>query len=409
VRLVADENIIGLEALPPALEVVPVRGRDLSQEQLVGADALWVRSVTPVTDALLAAGSLRFVGTATAGTEHVDLDALARRDIAFSAAAGSNAMAVVEYVLSAIATLGEPWETLEAGGRLGVLGYGNVGRRLVAFASAMGWKVVVCDPWVDAREPGGRAGATVDAVLECDVISLHTSLHDRSPWPSRHLIDSAALSRLGAHQWLINASRGGVMDHRALRAYLDRGTCAQLVLDVWEGEPDIDWSLLDAPSLHLATPHIAGYSVDAKAEATQRLLDTMTALPYFASARGPIAWDQVLDRAPDQAVVGSGNLASGGEEGAPESEVRRLFATTYDICGDDRRFRDLRREGDPAARAKGFDRLRRNYPLRRELSVLYKASTELPEGLRSERTDRVLGALQAARSVSEQQCYIAST
>ncbi len=286
IRLLADENIVGLSQLPTdEVTVTAVPGRQLSRSQLVGFDALWVRSVTRVDEALLAGSSLRFVGTATAGVEHIDQAALKDRGIAFAAAPGSNANAVVEYVLAAMAQLGDPWERLEQGAVLGVVGYGEVGRRLVAFARAMGWSVKVHDPWYrraiehsvsegEAGRPGSDAGfCSLDELLEATVISLHSSLHKREPWPSYHLLDARALGKLSCGQWLINAARGPVIDNAALLTHL-RGTDAvNCVLDVWEGEPVFEAKLLAQPALRLATPHIAGYSWDAKWQATRMLYD----------------------------------------------------------------------------------------------------------------------------------------
>jgi erythronate-4-phosphate dehydrogenase len=354
-RLVADENMLGLDALPASIDVRAVPGRSIDQEMLRDADALWVRSVTRVDEALVRDTPLRFVGSATAGLEHVDQLALAARGISFAAAPGANAMAVVEYVVAALAHLREPWERLARGGCLGIVGHGHVGRRLAAFARAMGWRHLVYDPPLAAQGKTGHGDVDLDAILSCNVISLHCSLHDTPPWPSRHLIDARALERLTRGQWLINASRGEVLDTGALRDCLSGGTAARFVLDVWEGEPAIDPSIVASPAVQLATPHIAGYSWDAKWKATHMLLEAMQVQGLAQAERGR------EPRAVGEPPVGWPAHARGAAE---------LFGPVYDIGADDARLRMVLANPSAGERAEGFDRLRRNYPLRREVSRL---------------------------------------
>jgi erythronate-4-phosphate dehydrogenase len=352
-RLVCDENIVGLEALADRCELVTAAGRAIGAQLLRDADALWVRSVTRVDATLLAGSSLRFVGTATAGVEHIDRAVLAQRHIPFAAAPGANANAVVEYVLAALAELAEPWRRLDQGGRLGIVGYGHVGRLLARVATGLGWRVRVSDPWVEAGGEAVPGTAALADILDCDVISLHCSLHDRAPWPSRHLIDGPALARLRGEQWLINAARGAVVDNAALLLRCAAPSPPQLVLDVWEGEPEFDLRLLAYPALRLATPHIAGYSWDAKWQATQ-----------------------MLRRATEKA----GLLPPQPEPGAPAADALRLpadadtqalaaalLAQRYRVSDDDRAFREMARSVPASARGNGFDALRRDYRKRREL------------------------------------------
>jgi erythronate-4-phosphate dehydrogenase len=389
-RLLADENMVGLDALPAEVEVRTLPGRSIDAAALRGVDALWVRSVTRVDRELLRGSRLRFVGTATAGVEHVDRDLLCSEGIAFSAAPGANAMAVVEYVLAACLALAEPWQCLERGGRLGIVGFGHVGRRLARFGTAMGWRVAVCDPWLQesAREAGAHAADFADLaeVLRCDVISLHCSLHGRAPWPSLHLLDAARLASLDSGQWLINASRGAVVDNAALLRRLGEGAAPSVVLDVFEGEPDLDARLLGCDDVRLVTPHIAGYSWDAKWAATQRLWQAM-------AGSGLVDADVTLsDPSPAPAALS-------GEWSVRTVTPVELLLPVYDPRRDDAK---LRRQFATAGAARGraFDRLRRDYPLRRELSALLDAALAasemnvpgLPHGV-----ERFASALLAAR------------
>lgn len=353
IRLLADENMVGLKALEsPGLRIRTLPGRAMERSAMKDVDALWVRSVTPVTAQLLADSPVRFVGTATAGTEHVDVAWLRDNGIVFSAAPGSNANAVVEYVLAALLETGA-WRTLEAGGSLGIVGCGHVGRRLANVALRLGWRIVVSDPPLAAAVSSDELipmHGTLADVLACDVISLHCALEREGEWPSHHLIGVEALEQLESHQVLINASRGAVLDNAALYARLAAGQGPDLVLDVWEGEPAFDVRLLDFAQVRIATPHIAGYSFDARHQATLMLYDRLGAQypelpPYLAQNSNDTSTLDV----------------------SVEDDARTLLRRCYRIEDDDQRFRGLQ-SMSANDRAQGFDRLRKEYPLRRELA-----------------------------------------
>lgn len=376
IRLLADENIVGLERLSsPELEIVTAPGRSLSAEQLIGFDALWVRSVTTVDEMLLSHSKLRFVGTATAGKEHVNQQALARRNITFASAPGANANAVVEYVLAALAEFQTPWKALDNGETLGIVGYGYVGRQLAKVARVLGWRVCVYDPWLDSgNADSANSGdsmaqwATLQEVLRCRVISLHCDLHRRAPWPSYHLIDGGVLAHLDESQWIVNASRGSVVDNAALLKRLRLPSPPACVLDVWEGEPAVNTALLDCPSLLLATPHIAGYSWDSKWQATQML--------YAAMAEEGLVSKQIADAADALEALELSEQNSAGVMSAATAFIQQR----YRIRNDDQQLRALQHLSKPA-RAKGFDDLRRDYPVRREVrgsTLRYRTGVSKP-------------------------------
>ncbi|WP_439106796.1 4-phosphoerythronate dehydrogenase [Congregibacter sp.] len=351
IRILADENMVGLDLLPSdELEIQTLPGRNISPGDLEGVDVLWVRSVTQVTRSLVQNSQLRFVGTATAGLEHIDEEALQEQGIAFAAAPGANANSVVEYVLAALAELRTPWECLERGETLGVVGYGAVGSLLATVAKTLGWSVKVCDPWLESRQAGGD-WVSLAEVLKCRVISLHCSLHANKPWPSYHLIDASALAGLDGSQWLINAARGAVIDDAALLEHLQRENPVNCVLDVWEGEPHCDLALLSAPSLKIATAHIAGYSWDAKWQATCRLYQRLIDAGLVSTA---ISTDS----------AGASTLKP--VEGRGVDFVRDLVRQRYAIWDDDALFRGLAKLAEEE-QASGFDSLRKHYRVRREL------------------------------------------
>ena len=388
IRLVADEGIAGLEALPgDAIQLTRAAGREIAPPLLAEADALWVRSVTPVGAGLLRDSPLRFVGTATAGVEHIDRAYLHARSIAFAAAPGANANAVVEYVLAALLALDRPWADLERGEVLGIVGMGAVGRRLAAVARRLGWRVRCCDPYL-----GGRAGDALDglvlepfaALLGSRVLSLHPSLLVDGRWPSHHLIDESALAQLRAPQTLINTARGSVVDNRALWRRLQAPDAPTVALDVWEDEPRFHGRLLTCEALRIATPHIAGYSAPARLNATRMLYEAMLgAMPGAALGAGLRG-----------AAAPRGGLAAAGEcppiaPAARPLTPAQLMRAVYDIARDDRRLRGLRHL-EPGRRGAGFDGLRRNYPRRAELA----RSRPAPGGALTAAAERLCAALR---------------
>jgi len=379
VHILADENIPAVEHYAGASATVTrFSGRRLSRAQLAGVDALLVRSVTRVDAQLLADTEVQFVGTATSGFDHIDRDYLQQHGIGFSYAPGSNANSVVEYVLAAIAASGDQLERILSGAPVGIAGYGVIGKAVAARLRALGVQCQVYDPWLDIA--GIEDATSLSGVLQCGVITLHAELTRKHPWPSYHLLAAAELAEISVDSLLINASRGEVVDNAALSALLARGGAPDVILDVWEGEPQIDATLLR--QVQLGTPHIAGYSLDGKLLATRMLIDAMAGdlrIPAVKveSAAGPAPVLLVPDG------------ASGAEL------LRAVVAQRYDIRTDDTNLRAATLGANPTAAASAFDQLRRNYPERREIlgsplapGKLSAAAQELLHALGCEPGDR---------------------
>jgi erythronate-4-phosphate dehydrogenase len=351
VHILADENIPAVEHYAGASATVSrFSGRELGAEQLSGVDVLLVRSVTSVNEELLKGSNLRFVGTATSGIDHIDRDYLQQLGIGFSYAPGSNANSVVEYVLAAIAASGDHLERTLSGAPVGIVGYGVIGKAVAARLRALDVQFRVYDPWLDTADI--KHATSLSGILECGVITLHAELTRKQPWPSYHLLAEAELAEIPTDSLLINASRGEVLDNVALSALLARGVGPDTVLDVWEGEPQIDSALLR--QVEFGTPHIAGYSLDGKLLATQMLLEAMAGhlkLPWIdpGSAAGT---------APALLVP---------EDASTAALLRAVVNQRYDIHSDDSALRTATLGANPAAAAGGFDQLRRNYPERREI------------------------------------------
>jgi erythronate-4-phosphate dehydrogenase len=352
-HIVADENIPLLDEFFAAFgSIRRLPGRAITAADVRDADLLLVRSVTQVNRALLEGSRVRFVGTCTIGTDHLDLEYFAAAGIAWSSAPGCNARGVVDYVLGSVLTLAEREGADPAARVYGVVGAGQVGGRLVTLLQGLGWQVRVCDPPRQVAE-GGDFVSLEQIIGECDVISLHTPL-DAS---TRHLFDAARLAALRPGTWLINASRGAVVDNAALRSLLPQRPDLKAVLDVWEGEPQADVEL--AALCQLATPHIAGYSLDGKLRGTAQI--------YQACCRALGVAEQVsladLLPAPwlsELSIDGSAD---------PAWALASICRAVYDPRRDDA---DFRRSlvGDADTRRAGFDRLRKHYPMRREIDGL---------------------------------------
>ena len=256
-----------LSALP--IELVSIRGTQIVPAVLEDANALLTRTVTRVDANLLQDSQITFVGTASAGTDHVDTRYLSERGIKLANAAGCNAGAVADYVLDAIYQC-QRLESLISGATVGLVGYGAVGRHLAARLSKLGGKVMVYDPFVENTE-GDVKFCALPEVLGCSIVSLHAALHNDQPHPSAQMIDNTAVGYISPDALFINAGRGALVTEEALHRMADKGVT--LVLDTWPDEPSVSQDLLSRTAF--ATPHIAGYTRTAKSNATDFLIEPL--------------------------------------------------------------------------------------------------------------------------------------
>ena len=365
-HIVADENIPLLDAFFGDLgRLTCLPGRALTPAQVRDADLLLVRSVTPVNAELLSGSSIRFVGTATIGTDHVDTTWLQQQGITFASAPGCNAISVVEYVLAVLSLYAEQRGLADwLGLSVGIVGAGNVGARLAQRLQALGITVKCCDP--PRAEQEGEAGfVSLAEALTCDVISLHTPLTTTGSHATRHLLGEAELTALASHQLLINSGRGAVVDNQALSARLRQPDAPWVALDVWEQEPAIDPELL--AQVWLGTPHIAGYSLEGKSRGTAMLYQAVCQWLGRTPDRDlaqllPPPWFEQLQLVPDAPL---------------QPSINRAIRLCYDPRDDHQRL--LATLELPAAeRAAAFDNLRRHYPVRREFASLRMVAAKHP-------------------------------
>lgn len=347
-RLVVDQNIPqAAAAFAQFGEVVSLPGRSLTREDLRGADALVVRSVTKVNSALLEGSSVRFVGTATIGTDHLDLPYLAQAGIPWASAAGCNARSVVEWVFTAIAE----WSVLRRrewrGLTLGLVGHGNIGTPLAAAARSVGMRVLVNDP------PKFLAGVLPhhtplpELLDQADIVTCHVPLIRSGEDRTVHLLAPELLRRLKPGALLLNASRGEVIPMEALAALPQ-----DMMLDVFENEPRPERSVVQRTLL--ATPHIAGYSLEGKLNGTSMMADavarhlgtTSSWRPTLPPVDQPLCTIETVD---------------------PLEALLLAFRHSYLIRRDDESLR-AGLELPDAAWGDHFDALRKNYPVRREFA-----------------------------------------
>lgn len=292
-KIVVDSAIPFLEGvLEPYAEVVRRPGREIAAREVRDADALIIRTRTRCDEGLLSGSRVRFIATATIGFDHIDLDYCRAAGIRVATAAGCNARGVLQWVSGVLALLSrrEGWHPRER--TLGIVGVGHVGSLVKHYAEQWGFRVLCCDPPREAREHLGFLPLE-EVASEADLLTFHTPLDETT----YHLCDEKLLKRLPRKAVVLNASRGEVVDERALL-----GSDHPFALDVWEHEPDLSPPLL-ARAL-VSTPHVAGYSLQGKANATAlsvRSLARHFGLPlatWYPAAVSPttareISWEEM--------------------------------------------------------------------------------------------------------------------
>ncbi len=361
--IVADSKIPhAAEAFKQFGEVRMVPTPQISHDVVKNADAVLVRSETQVDAGLLDKTNVRFIGTATIGIDHLDIDYLQKAKIGWASCPGSNANSVGEYVLAVMLELAERFDISLQNKTLGIVGHGNTGRMVEEKARALGMQVFLNDPPL-AKATTADQYLPLDALMEADFVSLHVPLTKTGEHPTFHLLEKQRLQSMKGI--LINASRGAVVDSDALKDVIRSGHLRACALDVWEDEPAIDVGLLQL--VMIGTPHIAGYSYDGKLKATQ-MLERALAI-FFQLPCTPTAFEDEQElkeiSLPDTPL-------------SLEALVREAVRQCYSIGQDDT---DLRRLISYAAneRPAYFRKLRAEYRMRREFSRYIVDVSELDE------------------------------
>lgn len=362
-KILSDENIFCVkEAFDHLGSIKLVPGRNMTENMLEDIDLLLVRSVTQVNENLLRNSSVKMVCSATIGTDHIDLNYLSDRGIAFSNAAGSNANSVAEYVMAAITELAIKYNFTFSDLTLGIVGVGNIGKIVEKYASKLGASVLLNDPPLE-RLTNDPKYLHLDDLMQADIVTLHVPLNRTGIDKTVHLFDKKRLRKMKQDSLLINTSRGSVVDNQALKDVLLSGQLKNAVLDVWENEPFIDKELLN--SVVLGTPHIAGYSLDGKVNGTYQIYKAVCEKFNFR-----LDWD------PYKSIPEPKNESIKISEKFEKLEYKLLeiVKKVYDIRRDDKNLREILNLNIQSS-GYYFDQLRKEYPIRREF---YNTKVILP-------------------------------
>lgn len=351
-QIILDENIsFAKEAFSTMGDVKLYPGREITNEKVKQADALIVRSVTKVNEQLLKDTSIKFVGTATIGTDHIDKEYLESQNIFFTDAAGCNADAVTEFVFTLLAKIILEKKMKFNDLTIGVVGVGNIGSRVSRLGKLLGMKVLKNDPPLK-RKTGDSDFVELEEVLGADIITLHVPLNKEGIDRTYHLFDKEILSKLKENLILINSSRGPVINNTELEQVMD-GKNFTVCLDVWENEPLLNLDLLK--KVRFGTPHIAGYSLEGKVNGTVMVYNQLC---KFLNT--PPKWKSRLEKVENSTIEIS-------EKDSFEKTLNNIFSRIHKFETDDKSVRGLF-EIEEDKRGKYFDGLRKNYSLRREFN-----------------------------------------
>lgn len=362
--IIADENIPGLEeSFGQFGDIQLFSGRTLSSRETQKAEVLLVRSVSRIHRQLLLNSSVRFLGSATIGTDHLDTGALQAAGIHWCHAPGCNADGAAQYTLAMLVLAAKRTGLRIENLKVGIVGLGNVGKRLSRLLNTLGVNgVIACDP--PLAESGHQGLVSMEEIAECDVISFHVPLTESGPHPTKYLGNQQLFSQLNEGTLVINSSRGAVLDATALRHWLNSGR-GHAALDVWPAEPQIDVRLLE--KVVVATPHVAGYSLDGKLNGTRMLFS------QFLHWQGLNPVEPLQPFAPAPEVL----------QLPAESNVESAILAACPVERDDQALRAHLNVKDHIS-ATEFDELRRTYPERRDfagISIAGDASGSLKKRL----------------------------
>lgn len=337
-KIVVDSKIPYMKGVAETLanQVIYAEGHDFTPELVHDADALFVRTRTHCNSSLLKGSHVRFIATATIGYDHIDTEWCQQAGITWTNAPGCNSGGVEQYVHSALLLLERHRAFTLRGATLGVVGVGHVGSRVARVGKELGMQVLLCDPPRAEKESGTIFSKLEDLAEQCDIITFHTPLTRGGAHPTFHLGNEAFFHSLGKCPFIINTSRGEVIDNEALLHALNEKRVADAIVDVWENEPAINRRLLERA--FVATPHIAGYSGDGKANATRMSLEAFCRFFHLPESF------HIEPPAPENPVIQADTLSE-------------ALLSIYNPMED-----SLRLKAHPEA----FEQLRGNYSYRRE-------------------------------------------
>jgi erythronate-4-phosphate dehydrogenase len=349
IRIVADDKIPFLKgALESFADVAYLPGNLITREDLMNADALLIRTRTKCTESLLKGTKVKFIGTATIGFDHIDTKFCENHNISWTNAPGCNSSSVQQYITAALLKLSRDYNFNLKDKTIGIVGVGNVGSKVEKIARILGMNVLLNDP-PRSRKEGSRDFVQLGNILyESDIVTVHVPLNIVGTDKTYHLFNSKSFKKMKKGTWFFNTSRGEVTDTASLKMSLVSGKLGGAVIDVWENEPDIDLELMC--KTFIATPHIAGYSTDGKANGTAMVVNSLCS--FFNLPLN----NWYPENVPLPFIT---EIAINGKGKTDEEIIRDAVIKTYNIEDDDTRLRFSPSD---------FEKQRGDYPLRREFN-----------------------------------------
>jgi erythronate-4-phosphate dehydrogenase len=366
-RIIADNKIPYLKGLlEPYCEIEYFSGKQIDNKIVKDADALIVRTRTFCNRELLENTKVKFIATATIGYDHIDTKWCNDNGIIWTNAPGCNSGSVMQYIASVLVTLSRKEGFKFTDRTLGVIGIGNVGKKVVKVGEALGMRVILNDPPL-VRDKGLCGFVSLDGLLrESDIITIHTPLSYEGEDKTFHLFNEQVFSKVNKGSIFINCSRGEVVDTESIKNAVKLEKITNVVLDVWENEPRIDKQLLE--KVYIATPHIAGYSADGKANGT--LMSVKAINNFFKLGLN----NNILLNVPSPEIPSIKINCSGISD---QEIICQAIEHTYNVLNDNN---NLRNEID------NFEKLRETYAIRREFEAytvkLVKPSTTVIDSLK---------------------------
>ena len=344
-KIVADDKIPFLKGvLEPFAEVVYLPGDQINSPVVVDADALLTRSITTCNAGLLAGSKIKLIATATIGDDHIDKQFCAENNIQWTHAKGCNAGAVEQYVTAALLEMAYQENITLKDKMIGIIGVGEIGSRVAHIAGVLGMKVLLNDP-PKSRIEGAKGFCNLEEIQQkADFITLHVPLTFEGEDKTFHLLDDDFFERMEKPVRLINSSRGGILETDVLKRSIKSGKIKSLAIDVWENEPEIDKALLEL--VDISTPHIAGYSLQGKANATEMVVRSLA--DFFNL---PLtSWNPDIPLSEEKININC-------QKTSARAVLKKIFDRVYPIRDDSGKLKQ-----EPAR----FEQIRRDYPLRLE-------------------------------------------
>ena len=345
-KIIADKNIPYLKGIAEHFgDVTYLDGSAFTQDTIKDADTLIVRTVTHFGESILKDSNVKLICSATIGYDHIDTAYCDAHGIIWKNAPGCNSGSVMQYVVSSLITIARKKSFDLKGKTIGIVGVGNVGKKVAKACEILGMKVLLNDPPRQAQEKDNSFVSLQTIMDEADIITFHTPLIKEGEYRTYHLADKEFFSLLKKKPIIINSARGAIIDTIAIKDAIKENKISGAIIDCWENEPQIDLEYLNL--VDIATPHIAGYSADGKANATRMSLESIADL--YGLDKQPVSL--VKEPAPVNPVIDMEQYSE------MDNRIHEAILNTYNPLND---FSRLKASPDT------FKKLRNEYPLRRE-------------------------------------------